>query len=136
MVDELELRGDEGLSPALTHFCQEWSRRTGVEVEIWALPSGEVPKEIARAVLAVVREALGRVELGRGRSPRAVSLAITLGRTGLRLTVSDDGDGRTSAAHKMSAVRMRALFAERGGSLTVNDVLGGGTTVSGTLPVG
>ncbi|MEU0571359.1 ATP-binding protein [Nonomuraea sp. NPDC005983] len=127
------MRGGRSLAEALESCLAEWSERTGIAVEIWALPATDVPQRIARGVLATVGEALSNVEAHSGAS--TVSVAVTVGRSGLRLTVSDHGQGFTAKPGRGIA-RMRATFAELGGNLSVTSVRGEGTTVTGVLPKG
>ncbi|MFI7641005.1 sensor histidine kinase [Nonomuraea sp. NPDC049400] len=108
------------------------SASTGIAVEVWALPKGDIPDAVARNVYAAVREALANVE--RHSRARTVSIALTLGKSGLRLTVSDDGCGFSPGTTGRGLSAMKAYFAEMGGDLTVNGVPGGGTTVSGIVP--
>jgi signal transduction histidine kinase len=112
------------------HFA-EWSERTGIAVEVWALPKRDVPARVAQSVYATVREALSNVE--RHSQARTVSIALTMGRGGLRLTVSDDGRGFPPETTGRGLVAMKAYFAEIGGTLTINGVPGEGTTVSGVV---
>ncbi|MGV9302814.1 sensor histidine kinase [Nonomuraea sp. NPDC004354] len=126
------MRGGRSLAEALQEYLTDWSQRTGIAVEVWALPHGDVPATIARGVLAVVEEALLNVEL----HSRAglVSVAVTTGRSGLRLTVSDNGAGFGMPDERRGISRMRVLMSELGGTLSVNSVQGEGTTVTGSVP--
>lgn len=127
------MRGGETLADALECHLDEWSRRTGVEVEVWALPGSGVAPRVAEAVLAVLAEALDNVE--RHSEAKVVSIAVTVGRTGgLRMTVSDHGKGFPPPRSGGGFARMRAAFAELGGSLSVTSVPGEGTTVTGVIP--
>ncbi|SEH01365.1 two-component system, NarL family, sensor histidine kinase UhpB [Nonomuraea solani] len=118
----------ETLAGELEDHLAQWSARTGITVETWALPASDVPARVSRGVLAVVREALANVERHSGAS--TASIAVTAGRGGLRLTVSDNGTG---AVPECAGHGMRAAFAELGGTLSVHGVPGEGTTVTGTL---
>ncbi|MEV3981911.1 hypothetical protein [Nonomuraea sp. NPDC049758] len=120
------------LAGELESLCGRWSERTGITVEIWALPAGPVSVAWRRAVLAVAEEALANVEAHSGAS--TASLAVTAGPQGLRLTISDNGRGFASTAPGGGVGRMRAAFAELGGRLSVRGVPGEGTTVSGAVP--
>lgn len=136
MSEEVRIREGEGLSRALEEYFAEWTERSGIVVELWALPRGEVPPDVAKAVYATVVEALTNVE--RHSHARHVSVAITLGAAGLRMTVSDDGAGfdldRAGRYGGRGLAAMRAHFAEVGGTLTINSVAGGGTTITGIVP--
>ncbi|MEV0379639.1 ATP-binding protein [Nonomuraea sp. NPDC050643] len=124
--------GGQSLAEALENYLAEWSERTGIAVEIWALPATDVPSRVSSGVMATMGEALSNVELH--SRARTVSIAVTVGKSGLRLTVSDDGQGFALAGAGRGVARMRAAFAEIGGTLSVNSVQGEGTTVSGVVP--
>ncbi|WP_052424161.1 sensor histidine kinase [Nonomuraea candida] len=126
------MRGGQSLAQALESCLAEWSERTGITVETWALPATDVPARVTEGVMATMREALSNVELH--SRARTVSIAVTAGESGLRLTVSDDGQGFPPARAGRGIARMRAAFAELGGDLSVNSVPGEGTTVTGVLP--
>lgn len=132
LAEDVRMRGDRGLAQLLEDHLLEWSERTGITVEIWALPRRQVPPPVAEGVREVVREALDNV--ARHSGARVVSIALTVGRSGLRLTVSDDGRGFERGTTGRGLVAMHARFAELGGRLTVNPVPGAGTTVSGVVP--
>jgi len=132
VAEQRRMRENGGLSQMLRDHLTEWSERTGIAVEVWALPEREVPPKVADNVYATVREALDNVE--RHSGARVVSIALTVGRSGLRLTVSDEGRGFEAGTTGRGLVAMRAYFAEIGGRLTVNPVPGAGTTVSGFVP--
>ncbi|MEU0569908.1 ATP-binding protein [Nonomuraea sp. NPDC005983] len=112
----------------------EWSARVGIVVEVWALPEGDVPDLVARNLDATVCEALANIE--RHSRARTVAIAVTVGKNGLRLTVSDDGRGFPPGTTGRGLSAMKAHFAGVGGALTVNGVPGAGTTVRGLIPPG
>ncbi|MEV6984637.1 ATP-binding protein [Sphaerisporangium sp. NPDC051017] len=125
------MRGKRSLARAIEDYLTEWSERTGITVEVWAMPKGRVTGPVADAVYAVVTEALTNVE--RHSGAHTVSIALTVSRNGLRLTVSDNGigfhPGRTGRGMDM----MKLRFSQVGGVLTINSVVGEGTTVSGRI---
>ncbi|MGW0803195.1 sensor histidine kinase [Nonomuraea sp. NPDC002799] len=126
------MRGGQSLAEALESQLAEWSQRTGIVVETWALPATDVPSRVSQSVMVTMREALSNVELH--SRARTVSIAVTVGRSGLRMTVSDNGQGFPTAGAGRGIARMRAAFAEIGGNLSVNSVHGEGTTVTGVVP--
>ncbi len=135
MSEELRIRRGEGLARALEEYFSDWSERTGIAVEVWALPERAVPQDVAQKIYATIVEALANVE--RHSHAEIVSVAVTMGEGGLRMTVSDDGAGFAEDRSGRSAGRglaaMRADFAEMGGTLTINSVPGGGTTITGVV---
>ncbi|MEV1175955.1 ATP-binding protein [Nonomuraea sp. NPDC049784] len=126
------MRGGQSLAEALESYLAEWSERTGIAVETWALPATDVPSPVSSAVMAAMDDALSNVELH--SRARMVSIAVTVSKSGLRMTVSDNGQGFPITGTGGGIARMRAAFAEMGGSLSVNSVLGEGTTVTGVVP--
>ncbi|MBF8190870.1 ATP-binding protein [Nonomuraea sp. K274] len=126
------MRGGQSLAEALESYLAEWSERTGIAVETWALPSTDVPSRVSGEVMTAMREALSNVE--RHSRAKTVSIAVTAGKSGLRMTVSDNGQGFPTPASGRGIARMRAAFAEVGGTLSVNSVPGEGTTVTGVVP--
>jgi signal transduction histidine kinase len=126
------MRGGQSLAEALERYLAQWSERTGITVETWALPATDVPSGVSDGVMETMREALANVE--QHSRARVVSIAVTVGKSGLRMTVSDDGQGFPPGRTGRGIARMRAAFTELGGSLSVNSVVGEGTTVSGAVP--
>jgi signal transduction histidine kinase len=126
------MRGGQSLAEALEGYLAEWSERTGIAVEIWALPATGVSSRVSSSVMAAMREALDNVE--RHSRARTVSIAVTVGKNGLRMTISDNGRGFPASGAGRGIARMRAAFAEVGGSLSVNSVSGEGTTITGVVP--
>ncbi|MER7504273.1 hypothetical protein AB0L05_11365 [Nonomuraea pusilla] len=119
------------LAQELETYAGQWSERTGIALETWALPAADVPERVTRGVLAVVHEALANVERHSGAS--SVSLAVTVGKSGLRMTISDNGAGYTSADPGSGFTAMRDAFAAIGGNLSIHSVPREGTTISGTV---
>ncbi|MEO3813504.1 ATP-binding protein [Sphaerisporangium sp. B11E5] len=126
------MRGRRGLSQAIEDYLSEWSDRTGITVEVWALPTARVPTPVADAVYAVVLEALSNVE--RHSGAHTLSLALTTGRSGLKLTISDNGVGFTPGTRTGRGLdAMKRRFSDVGGTLTINTVVGEGTTITGQI---
>ncbi|NUP65495.1 MAG: hypothetical protein HOV96_06745 [Nonomuraea sp.] len=119
------------LAGELESLCARWSERTGIAVELWALPAGQVAEPLARGVLTVVREALANIE--RHSAATTASLAVTAGPTGVRLTVSDNGRGFATARPGGGTTRMRQAVTALGGRLSVHGVPGEGVTVTGVI---
>lgn len=126
-------QGGEGLAGELVSRLAGWSQRTGITVETWALPAEGLPQRVADAVLGCFAEALSNVETHSGA--RVLSIAVTRGAKGLRITISDDGRGFMGEAKGRGIVRMRAHLAVVGGRCTVEGTPGGGTTVGAVVPL-
>ncbi|MEV0230799.1 hypothetical protein [Nonomuraea sp. NPDC050786] len=122
-------------SQVLEEHLAEWSGRTGITVEVWALPKMHLAGRLSTIVHRVITEVL--LEIERHAQARTVSVALTTSHTGLRLVISDDGGGMTVKAREALETRLLTSRGELdglGGGLGVNSVLGEGVTVSASLP--
>ncbi|RJL26592.1 sensor histidine kinase [Bailinhaonella thermotolerans] len=135
MLDQLHVFDGRDLGRTLREHLTAWSGRTGVGLEIWALPTRDVPAARAKAVYAIIAEAVANVEAHSGA--RTVSVAVTSGDTALSFTVRDDGRG-FAPEHRTGGrglARMKAHAAALGGDLRVGTAPGRGTTISGVVPL-
>jgi len=137
-----EVLEQRGLPEALGRVCQEWSRRTGIDSKLSVTGSAEpLHPEIELTILRGVQEGLTNVARHSGARSTAVTLSYM--EDLIVLDVQDDGKGfiQTEAG---PSDRGRSGFGLHGmrerveglqGSLSVESVLGEGTTISITLPV-
>jgi signal transduction histidine kinase len=110
----------------------EWSLRTGITVELWALPRQPLPAPVNDLIHGLVFDVLEEVK--RQGHARVIGIALTVSSSGLRLTVSDNGLGMSVELYEVQLGGRRAELAKLGGRLTVNAVEGEGTTVSVGVP--
>jgi NarL family two-component system sensor histidine kinase LiaS len=126
-----------GLAEALRHFGQDWSRRSGIGVEIRVQGERALPLEVEQALFRVAQEALANV----GRHSRAHSAEIHLAweQDGVTLTIADDGVGMARANGDQAGHGLRSMSerVERlGGALAIDSRPGGGTRVVASIPSG
>ncbi|MFI7703379.1 hypothetical protein [Nonomuraea sp. NPDC049480] len=129
--NELRLDVRSAEAGELDDILAEWSQRTGIAVEVWALPKEPLPRHVGETVHGTICDVLDEVE--RQARARTVSVALTVAPSGLRLTVSDDGGGRSAEALRAHLGGRCGEFTDLGGVLTVNGVPGEGTTVSAAI---
>ena len=122
----------DGLAAAL----QAAGERSPLPVSVEADGVGRAAPEVEAAIYFCCLEAMQNAAKHAGDG---ASLTVTLGRDNGRLTfaVSDDGAGYDTEALGTShgLQNMRDRIGALGGTLTVWSVPGGGTTVSGSVPV-
>ena len=83
---------DHGLSAALDELGHEFSKRTGISVEVERLPvSNILTPELTNTLYRIAQEALTNVE--RHAQATEVNMSLTLVRTWLRLRITDNGRG-------------------------------------------
>ena len=126
----------QSLTATLSNDCAEFQRRTGVEaqtLEIGALP--ECDEHRAKAIIAVVREALLNVEKHANADSVLVSLLPMDG--GIAVSVADDGTGwgESTAASGIGMQTMRDRVEAVGGTFSVVTNEDGGITVRVWMPV-
>jgi PAS domain S-box-containing protein len=106
-----------------------------VELEVSEGVHRELPKEVCRDVLLVVREALANAR--RHSSARRVRVALGASEEELRVEVTDDGVGfdPRQSPEGVGLAAMRERSAALGGELKVSSEPGKGTTVRLRLPL-
>jgi signal transduction histidine kinase len=138
-----ELRAGEVVGRALARAVEdlvavERRRSPQVEVELEVSEGGiprELPKEVCRDVLLVVREALANAR--RHSSARRVRVALDAASEELRVEVADDSVGFDPSQSPVGVglAAMRERSAALGGELKVSSEPGKGTTVRLRFPL-
>lgn len=130
---------DYGLLPALHWYAKDFSRRTGIEVEVAGDDTAErLTPELEIALFRIVQEALTNV----AKHARATHVEVALDHAEghCELTVTDDGIGvdpaERSYAHRqgLGMMTMRERTQAVGGRFSVRRAHGGGTQVTITIP--
>jgi signal transduction histidine kinase len=93
----------------------------------------DVPQDVAEQLLSAVREALSNVARHAGASRVEVSVRAA---DDLSLVVADDGSGLRDVTRRSGLANLEERAAQLGGSMHVDSVPGGGTTVSWRIPLG
>jgi signal transduction histidine kinase len=128
---------DLGLSPAISWQTREFSRATGVDVQLRVDPGADsLPDAYRTCIYRIVQEALTNC----ARHAGAKRIQVTFGSVGdaLKLTIHDDGIGfdRSSRASRgMGLVGMEERVRELGGRFAVKSSPGVGTQIEVDLPV-
>jgi signal transduction histidine kinase len=129
---ERSLDSPQDFARVLEGDLEQWSSLSGIVVEVWALPKEQLPVELAGLFRGLIHDVLAEVK--RHASARTVSIALTTGPSGVRLTVSDDGAGMPVQTLMERLGPRHARLAALGGDLTINSVPLEGITVSGIVP--
>ena len=130
---------DVGLALALRQYLEEWSARTGIEVQYEAvgLDSSRLPSEIETALYRVVQEALTNVV----RHSRARRVSVVLERQDGRAiaVVEDNGVGfdpeAAAESGRLGLIGMHERVALVGGRLEIESGPGAGTTLIVQIPL-
>lgn len=130
---------DFGLPATLTTYLRNFSQRTGIRAQLAETMDARLAPEIEVCVYRIVQEALSNVAQHSDATACTVSLNAGVGL--VRLVVEDSGRGVGTAANRLAGgglglIGMRERAQALGGSFTVGDRDGGGTTVAVTLPLG
>jgi signal transduction histidine kinase len=126
---------DLGLGPALRQLAQEFSSRSGVELELHLRgPISELDPELSTTVFRIVQEALNNVE----RHARAHNAEVSVEAlpASALVQVRDDGQGfdAKGATYGLGILGMEERAEFSGGRLEIRGGPGQGTTVTARLP--
>jgi signal transduction histidine kinase len=122
---------ERGLAPALRHAVASCPGEATVDIRT----TWRFDPDVERAVYFCLMEALQNAFKHGGDGTR-VRLVVDGNDSELRFDVSDDGPGFDPAATSVGAGldNMVERLVAVGGGLTVSTSIGGGTTISGTVP--
>ena len=132
---------DLGLVRAITSYAKTWSERShiGVELHTGNLDERRLPPEVEVTLYRIVQEALTNVV----KHAKASRVSILLNRQEGAVTaiVEDDGRGfdpddpKSVPGGRLGLLGMRERAAQLNGSVTIESVVGQGTTVLVRIPV-
>jgi PAS domain S-box-containing protein len=129
---------DLGLVPTIEWLTHDFSKRTGVAVDL-ELPAAdfEVAPELSTALFRVLQESLTNV--ARHANASRVGVALSDSQAGVELKVEDNGKGIDPAAtpgtKTLGLLGMRERAAMLGGTLVLHSAPGKGTSIVMTLPL-
>jgi len=121
---------DHGLGAALEALVA----RAPVPVEVTALPRRRLPESIEAAVYYVAAEALTNV--AKHANASGATVGVTLADGCARVKVRDDGAGGAELGNGFGLRGLADRVEALGGRLVVESPRGGGTTLSGEIPLG
>jgi signal transduction histidine kinase len=126
-----------GLVPAIRQHCERFERETGIKTELATAPELAVPAAAEVTVFRVVQEALVNVQ----KHACASRVVVRLERQGgwLLVGVTDDGKGLLPSANGGASagtglLSMRERSELLGGTLSLDNQLGGGTDLLARIP--
>lgn len=134
---------DLGLASALRWYVSRQADEAGLtlELDVRAIENLRLPSDLETTCFRLVQEAVTNIV----RHARARNIAITVRTTddAVEVVVQDDGIGfdvdaaraRAAAGASLGLLSMEERAALAGGSLTIESVPGGGTTIRARLPL-
>jgi signal transduction histidine kinase len=132
---------DFGLEAALAAYAEEWSRQSGVRIDVHA-PREEqrLPGATESAIYRVVQEALTNIARHSGATHASLVVERRDGR--LVVVVEDDGRGfdperdtRATDAPGLGLLGVRERVALLGGTLAIESTAGSGTSLYIRIPI-
>lgn len=135
MLDEL------GLVPAVRQYTKDFTRRTGIQVELGLSPfGGRLPGELETTLFRVVQEGLTNIAKHSLASCARVTLEV-IGQAVI-IQISDNGRGfdvtaalRNESKRSLGLLGMEERIALLGGRLSIRSAPGEGTTLSMEVPL-
>lgn len=130
---------DLGLSVALQRLVEDVGSRNHLEARITChdLPK-TLSQDVATCLYRIAQESLNNVV--RHAKASRIDVALTQSRMGLLFMITDNGVGfpqdlRTAAAGGLGLLSMKERVALIGGTLTIDSVVGSGTTLQACIPL-
>jgi signal transduction histidine kinase len=126
---------NKGLVKALREYLTEWTKQTGVQIDLRLLGERIIPLDIEQTLYRVVQEALSNVTRHSGASN--VELHLTWESKRVILRIADNGHGFDLQAAEGKGVglqSMRERVEEIGGIFTVESNTSG-TQIEAVIPL-
>lgn len=125
----------KGLAAALNEYTQEWSRQSGIAVDLRVQRQRPLDLEIEQNVFRIVQEALSNI--ARHSKASQVDIEIIYTNNDVTSSIHDNGSGFDPASVKKGfGIQSMNERAERlGGTLLIESKRGAGTTISINLPI-
>jgi NarL family two-component system sensor histidine kinase LiaS len=125
----------KGLAAALNEYTQEWSRQSGIAVEVRVQRQRALDLDIEQTVFRIVQEALSNI--ARHSKATQVDIELIYSNDIVACSIHDDGSGfDPDSVRKGFGMQSMGERAERlGGTLLIESKLGAGTTISIYIPI-
>ncbi|MCC6861173.1 MAG: histidine kinase [Bryobacterales bacterium] len=131
------LLDDLGLGPALEWQIRDFSRRTGIPVELVVEgPAGSLPDTHRTCVYRVIQEAF--TNCARHARARHIRVAVHVGEHSLAFTVQDDGVGFRRGSQftpGLGLISIEERVRELGGKVEIRSQPGRGTLLQAEIPL-
>ena len=129
---------DLGLVASLRALCKEFSEREGIAAEFdSSVPPGSIPREVISCVYRIAQESLQNI--AKHSNAKHVSVALSLQKGGMFLSIEDDGIGFDVEAVKerggLGLISMEERARLVNGTLSVEAQPGHGARISLTIPL-
>ena len=130
-----------GLTPTLTEYLHDWSRQTGITVDLKVEPEEAIalPPVVEVQLIRIIQEAMANIRKHAGA--RRVIVSIERDREFARASIRDDGIGfdpptiSSEGRDRFGIATMRERAEAVGGKLALSSRQGEGTTVEVQLPL-
>jgi NarL family two-component system sensor histidine kinase LiaS len=125
----------KGLAAALNEYTQEWSRQSGIAVEVRVQRQRALDLDIEQTVFRIVQETLSNI--ARHSKATQVDIELIYSNDVVACSIHDDGSGfDPDSVRKGFGMQSMGERAERlEGTLLIESKLGAGTTISIYIPI-
>ena len=132
---------DFGLEAALTAYAEEWSRQSGIRIDVHAQPGAQrLPTATESAIYRVVQEALTNIARHSGATHASIVLERHDGK--VIAVVEDDGHGfgpttevRAADVPALGLLGVRERVELLGGTVDIESAPGSGTSLYVRIPI-
>ena len=125
----------KGLAAALYEYTQEWSRQSGIAVDVRVQRQRALDLEIEQNVFRIVQEALSNI--ARHSNATQVDIEVVYSTDKVASSIHDNGSGFDPGSVKkgFGMQSMQERVERLGGSVLIESKQGAGTTISINLPI-
>lgn len=132
---------DFGLEAALAAYAEEWSRQSGIRIDVHAQPGAQrLPTATESAIYRVVQEALTNIARHSGATHASIVLERRDGK--VVAVVEDDGhgfglatEGRAADVPALGLLGVRERVELLGGTVAIESAPGSGTSLYVRIPI-
>jgi len=127
---------DKGLASAIRTYAEDWSRQSGIELEVNVQHEHRLPLYVEQMIFRIVQEALANVAR-HSQATRAV-IWLAYNKQNINCKITDNGIGfdteKNPSGFGIRSMQERAKSL--GSTITIESALDSGTSISFTVPLG
>lgn len=126
---------DKGLASALRTYAEDWSRQSGIELEVNVQHERRLPLDVEQMTFRIIQEALSNV--ARHSQATRAGIWLAYNKHSINCRITDDGIGfDTNKTHSGFGIRsMQERAKSLGSAVTIKSDLDIGTSISFTVPL-
>ncbi len=126
---------DKGLAPAIRAYAEDWSRQSGIELQVNIKNERQLPLDVEQMIFRIIQEALANV--ARHSQAGRAAIGLSYNKLDITCTVNDNGIGFDPKENPNGfGIRsMQERAKSLGSEIIIESALDHGTRISFTVPL-